>query len=223
MKILVPLAAILAMDSANALADEVQQDDADSLHITVHPLLKARNALSTDTGSSMFTFSENALAQLPQGADTPVNEVLLQAPGVVQDSYGQVHVRGYHGDLQYRINGIILPEGITGFGQVLDTHFAEKMTFLTGALPAQYGYRTAGVVDITTKDGGQENGGRTSITAGSNHTLEGTQEFYGSRGALDYYFTGNYEQNDRGLEPPTAANNTTHNRTTQDKQFGYLG
>ena len=50
-----------------------------------------------------------------------------------------------------------------GFGQELDTRFADRVTLLTGALPAQYGYRTAGVVDIHTKNGGQENGGEASM------------------------------------------------------------
>ena len=144
------------------------------------------------------------------------------APGVAQDSYGQLHVRGDHADLQYRINGIILPEGITGFGQTLDTHFADKIDFMTGALPAQYGYRTAGVVDITTKSGAIEDGGRASIMAGGNQTLEGNQEFYGSKGPFSYYFTGSYDQNDRGVEPPTAGSRAIHDYTQQDKEFGYF-
>ena len=36
---------------------------------------------------------------MPLGDATPLNQVLLQAPGVVQDSYGQLHVRGDHADL----------------------------------------------------------------------------------------------------------------------------
>ena len=83
--------------------------------------------------------------------------MILQAPGVAQDSYGQLHVRGDHANLQYRINGVQLPEGITGFGQVLSPRFAQSISLLTGALPAQYGLRTAGVIDIKTKDGSLDN------------------------------------------------------------------
>jgi outer membrane cobalamin receptor len=146
----------------------------------------------------------------------------LQAPGVAQDSYGQLHVRGDHADLQYRINGIIIPEGITGFGQTLDTHFADKIDLLTGALPAQYGYRTAGIVDIATKTGDFGNGGRTSIIGGSNDTLEANQEAYDTQGRLNYYLTGTYDQNNRGIEPPTSGARALHDDTQQDKEFGYL-
>ena len=61
----------------------------------------ARNGLSTDTGSSTYNFDATDIEALPLGASTPINQVLLQAPGVVQDSYGQLHVRGDHANVQY--------------------------------------------------------------------------------------------------------------------------
>ena len=89
------------------------------------------------------------------GENTPMNEVLLRLPGVAQDSKasGSLHVRDEHANVQYRINGIQLPEGISGFGQSVDARFVDRIDFVTGAIPAQYGLRTAGVVDIETKDG----------------------------------------------------------------------
>jgi len=72
-----------------------------------------------------------------------MNQVLLQAPDVVQDSFGQLHVRGDHNDLQYRLNGIILPEGISVFSQTLSPRLISSLSLITGALPAEYGLRTA--------------------------------------------------------------------------------
>lgn len=132
----------------------------------------ARNALSPETGSSQYVIDRNAIAQMPLGAATPLNQVLLRAPGVVQDSHGSVHVRGDHANLQYRINGVMIPESIGGFGQTLDTHMIHTIKLLDGALPAQYGLRTAAVVDITTRTGkdlGQ--GGNVGITTGSQGLL----------------------------------------------------
>jgi hypothetical protein len=124
-----------------------------SLKVAATRLDKARNSLSPTTGGSKYTFSEKAIQQLPQGTNTALNQVLLQAPGVAQDSFGQLHVRGDHANLQFRLNGVQLPEGITGFGQVLSPRFARSISLLTGVLPAEYGLRTAGVIDIKTKDG----------------------------------------------------------------------
>ncbi len=98
-------------------ADKVKQLGA--VDVTA-ALDQSRNALSPDTGSSQYVIDAKAIAQLPLGDSTPLNKVLLQAPGVVQDSYGGVHVRGDHANLQYRVNGVILPESISGFGQSLD-------------------------------------------------------------------------------------------------------
>lgn len=217
------LASCAAATSAFAAGDTQSSTQSEPLKVTITKYFEeAREQLSPSTGSSTYNFDKKTIETLPQGNFTPLNEVLLQAPGVAQDSYGQLHVRGDHADIQYRINGIIIPEGITGFGQTLDTHFADKIDFMTGALPAQYGYRTAGVVNITTKTGITENGGRSSVMVGGNETREGNQEFYGSHGLLDYYFTGTYDQNDRGIEPPTASSRAIHDFTKQDKEFGYV-
>ena len=104
----------------------LQSEAALSMAVVAQRLNKARNSLSPETGGSVYRFSEKAIQDLPQGNNTALNQVLLQAPGVVQDSYGQLHVRGDHANLQYRINGVQLPEGITGFGQVMSPRFAQQ-------------------------------------------------------------------------------------------------
>jgi outer membrane receptor protein involved in Fe transport len=181
---------------------------------------QARNALSPATGSSQYAFDQSAITALPQGQNTPLNEVLLQAPGVVDDASGQLHVRGDHGDLQYRVNGVILPEGVSGFGQTLDTRFARKIDLLTGALPAQYGYRTAGVVNITTKD--HFDGGLIDLYGGSHATFNPSLELGKTSGRFSGFFSGSYYSSKLGMEAPTDAYEPIHDRTTQGKGFGYL-
>src|SRR5579883_3471072 len=184
---------------------------------------QSRNQLSPNIGASQYVIDSAAIERLPLGDATPLNQVLLQAPGVVQDSFGQLHVRGDHANLQYRIDGIIIPESISGFGQTLDTRFIDSLKFLTGALPAQYGYRTAGVVDITTKSGAQlGNGGSVDVNGGSFGTFNPSFEIHGSEGRWSYYFNANYLQSDIGIENPTASRNAIHDHTNQLQTFGYL-
>jgi len=45
-----------------------------------------------------------------------------------------------------------LPEGLSVFGQAIESRFADSMSLITGALPAQYGSRR-GRGDIQTKSG----------------------------------------------------------------------
>ncbi|MDE2201734.1 MAG: TonB-dependent receptor [Burkholderiaceae bacterium] len=203
--------------------------DLNETRVTAKRLDAARNALSPDTGSSVYKFDTDDIARLPQGDATPLNQVLLQAPGVVQDSSGQLHVRGDHANLQYRINGVIIPEPISGFGQMLDTRFANQINVLTGALPAQYGYRTAGVVDIQTKGAaGDEDdepkavSGEIGTVLGSNATHQVNAQLQGSKDRFSYYLSGVFVENNLGIENPTGNRNATHDHTTQNKSFGML-
>lgn len=182
---------------------------------------QARNALSPDTGSSQYVIDQQAITALPLGASTPMNQVLLQAPGVVQDSYGGLHVRGDHANLQYRINGVIIPESISGFGQTLDARTIDNVKLLDGALPAQYGLRTAAVVDITTKTGHDlGNGGSVGVTGGSFGTINPNASIWGSNDRWSYFFTANYLEDDVGIENPTASRKPIHDHTNQVKGFG---
>ncbi len=182
---------------------------------------QARNSLSPDTGSSQYVITAQNIQALPQGESTPLNQVILQAPGVVQDSFGGVHVRGDHANLQYRINGVIIPESISGFGQTLDARTIQSVKLLDGALPAQYGLRTAAVVDITTKSGTDlGNGGSVGLTGGSFGTLNPNASLWGSSGRWSYFLTANYLESDAGVENPTDSRKPVHDKTHQIKAFG---
>ncbi|BCG01869.1 hypothetical protein PPGU19_064370 (plasmid) [Paraburkholderia sp. PGU19] len=181
-----------------------------------------RNGLLPETGSSVYRFTQDDIDALPAGQNTPLNQVLLQAPGVAADSYGQLHVRGDHANLQYRINGIIIPEPISGFGQSLDTRIIDQVSLLTGALPAQYGYRTAGIIDIRTKSGDTGNGGSIDVFGGSHQTIKTSADVYGSKGPFSYYLSGSLGMNNLGIENPTASANAIHDHTRQGDAFGYL-
>ena len=183
-------------------------------------LNQARNSLSPKTGGSIYSFDQEDIHTLPQGENTSFNDVLLQAPGVANDSFGQLHVRGDHANIQYRVDGVILPEGITGFGQAFDTRFASNIDLLTGALPAQFGLRTAGVIDITTKSI-YETGGNVDIYGGSRDTVQPSFQFGGTDGKLNYFATGSYLGNDLGIENPTSGHDAIHDHTDQFKGFAY--
>jgi hypothetical protein len=79
---------------------------------------ETRDTLQPSLGATSFQMDQQQILNLPQGADAPFNQVLLRAPGVAEDSAanGDLHVRGEHANLQYRVDGVLLPEGISGFG-----------------------------------------------------------------------------------------------------------
>jgi outer membrane receptor protein involved in Fe transport len=142
---------------------------------------------------------------------------------MAQDSAanGDLHLRGEHANIQYRINDVLLPEGISGFGQELDTRFVDSLRLITGSLPAQYGFRTAGVVDLQTKSGAFEPGGEGSVYGGSYDTINPSLEYGGSKGNLNYFIDGSYDHNGIGIENPTSSSTPLHDTTDQYKAFTY--
>ena len=181
---------------------------------------RAREAIVPSLGASQFQIGRDQILAQAGGGNASFNNVLLRAPGMAQDSFGQLHLRGEHANLQYRIDDILLPEGISGFGQELDTRFVDSVAVLTGSLPAQFGYRTAGVIDIHTKTGESATGGSVTVYGGSFATARAAFERGGTAGRLDYYVTGSYFQSDLGIENPTGLRTALHDHTQQTKGFG---
>jgi outer membrane receptor protein involved in Fe transport len=181
------------------------------------------NVLLPKLGATAYTIDQAALAALPQGENTPLDKVLLQTPGVSYDSAisnPDFHVRNEYANVQYRINGIQLPDGVSALGPILETGFIGNLNLLDGALPAQYGLRTAGVVDIATKiEPGQ--GGNLDIYGGSWGTISPSLKYGGDDGQTQYFLTGRYLQSQQGLENAMPTQNPVHDHTTQGKFFGY--
>ena len=213
------VAALTSPAVADGLPDAPSTED---ITVIGKKLDDARNGIQTQTGASTYTIDAQALDDQPGGTNNPLNQVLLQAPGVAQDSFGQIHIRGEHNNLQYRLNGIILPEGISVFGQTLNPRLADQVELITGALPAEYGLRTAGIIDIRTRDGGIEPGGSVSLYGGSHGTLEPGVEFGGAAGSIRYFVSGDYLQSGLGIESPDGRSDPLHDRTRQGQGFGYF-
>ncbi len=179
----------------------------------------ARNRILPDLGATSYEIPEAQLQGQSQGENAPFNQVLLRAPGVAQDSFGQLHLRGEHANIQYRINDVLLPEGITGFGAELDSRFVGGVSLVDGALPAQYGFKTAGVISIQTK---KAQGGEAGLYGGSFDTLRPAIQYGGSSGKLDYYFTASFFHSALGIENPTPRTNAIHDDTNQYRGFFYV-
>ncbi|MDB5653197.1 MAG: TonB-dependent receptor [Tardiphaga sp.] len=184
----------------------------------------ARTTITAPTGASVSTLGRAQIQSLPQGTDAPLSKVLLQFPGVTQDSAagGELHVRNEHANVQYRINGIMIPDGVGAFGQILDTNIIGNMSLLTGALPAQYGLRTAGVLDIQTRPDVFNNTGNISIYGGSHGTVTPSFDYGGTAGNTQYYVSGRYFGSDLGIENPTSSRSAIHDHTNQEKGFAYV-
>jgi outer membrane receptor protein involved in Fe transport len=185
---------------------------------------QSRDHVLTKLGASSTTIDRAAIEAAPQGDNTPVDKLVLQLPGVNYDSAvsnPNFHVRSEYANVQTRINGLVLPEGVSGLGPVIDTNFIGSLSLLTGTLPAQYGLRTAGVLDITSRAFSTP-GGSVSVYGGSNSTITPSFDYGGSVGDTQYFFSGRGNWNNLGIENPTSSVNAIHDHSDQGKLFAYV-
>jgi outer membrane receptor protein involved in Fe transport len=215
-----PLSHALAQSAAAAAANS--GTSVEEVIVTGQRLDAARASIQPQIGASTYSIGVQAIQGMPGGDNVGLNQVVLQAPGVAQDSFGQLHIRGEHNGLQYRLNGVILPEGLSVFGQALNPRLADNVQLITGALPAQYGLRTAGIIDITTKSGAAQNGGDVSIYGGSHGEIEPSFQYRGTTGNLNFYVSGSYLRNGLGIESPDGRSDPIHDDTEQYQGFAYL-
>ena len=217
------LAVLLAAGAAEA--QEATPPEAGvslDLNVVAKQLDIARQQIQPSLGATVYDFGRQAIETQPQGDNQSFNKLLLQAPGVTQDTFGQLHIRNEHANTQFRINGVQLPEGINVFGQALQTRLANSVALITGSLPAQYGLRTSGVIDIQTKTGTLDPRGSVTMYGGSQSTIYPSAEWGGRVGQIDYYVTGEYLQNAEGIENPAPTRKAIHDDSEQPKGFAYV-
>jgi len=188
----------------------------------VERLDQIRESIVPNLGATSYAIPTSQIEVQSQGDNAPINQTILRAPGVAQDSFGQLHVRGEHNNLQFRINGILLPEGITGFGMELDSRFISNVQLVDGALPAQFGFKTAGIIDIDTKNGTENQAGSASFYGGGNSHMEPSFQYGGGNDKWTWYGEGDFTHDTLGIENPTPRDNAIHDTTNQYRGFGYL-
>jgi outer membrane receptor protein involved in Fe transport len=170
----------------------------------------ARTAVTAHAGAEANPPSVN---QLTRSAiqTSPVNNsldrLLETLPGVVQFSYNEPVVNGFHG-VMYNIDGAPLPLATTSnFAEIIDPKVINSIELLTGAIPAEYGGdRMGGVVNIiSNRPTDLPEGTYGLITAGVGNQNQGitSLDLESRYGSSELFLTGNIENTDRGLDAPT--------------------
>ncbi|WP_052389395.1 TonB-dependent receptor [Belnapia moabensis] len=181
----------------------------------------ARQGILARFGAREVTVDRETIEGLPGGANQPLNQILLQTPGVVQDGLGDIHIRGEHRNLQYRLNGVQLPEGISGFAQVFDARSLRSVSVLTGALPAQFGFRTNAVIDLETRTGALDPGGSIGVYGGARGTIQPHASWAGLVGPWDVFVAGSFLRSDQGIDNPTSSWRAINGNTQQTRGLAY--
>jgi outer membrane receptor for ferrienterochelin and colicins len=180
-------------------------------------------AIDPGLGSRTYELGPETIDDQGRGQDAGFDEILLHAPGVSSESSGQFHLRGEDYGLQYRLNGILLPDGITStLGQPFDSRLIEKVTVISGALPAEYGLRNAGVIEMQSKTGADLEGQQISMYGGAHGTIHPSFSSGGANSNTEYFVNGTYLQDDLGTDNVTGSTKAIHDRTRQFQGFALV-
>ena len=128
--------------------------------------------------SETYSVSRKDIEELPRGNNVELQDVLLTIPSAAYGSLKQVHIRQEHANLQLRIDGVPIPDTVSStFSDVISPRAWERADIILGGMEAQYGNRTAAVLDITTKSGTKPGFGSAQMFGGSNNTINPSFEY----------------------------------------------
>ena len=171
------------------------------------------------TTSSSSNLDREEIRALPRGDSGSVNELLATQPGFVYDALGNLFARGNHANIQYQIDGVPLPDSVSGiFGGFLSPKFIENMELITGGLNAEYGERLASVVNLNSRRPTETGDGEAELTYGSFQTV-GASLLYGRQfGSFSLFGGGSFKRTDRILDPQ-AISPILHDRGDEERAF----
>ena len=177
--------------------------------------------LQYKASSETYALSRKEIEALPRGNNIELPDLLSTIPSATQNALRQVHIRQEHANLQFRIDGVPIPDTVsTVFADVISPRTFERADILLGGLPAEYGNRHAAVIDVTTKSGTTPARGSVQMFGGSNETLNPSFEYGGAIGSkFRYYALNSYTSTNRGIEPPTQGHSSIHNHSERNQTY----
>jgi hypothetical protein len=183
----------------------------------VSPLPPIQYKASSET----YQLSRKDVETLPRGNNNTIADVLLTVPSVAYGALGQTHIRQDHNNQQFRIDGVPIPQGVSGtFTDVISPRMWERADIILGGMEAQYGNKTALLVDITSKSGTRPGFGSAQMFGGSNQTVNPSFEYGGTIGEkVRFYVLNSYTTTNRGIEPPTLGHSVFHDQHERNQTY----
>jgi hypothetical protein len=87
-------------------------------------------------------------------------------------------------------------------------------------MEAQYGNKTALILDITSKSGTKPGFGSVQVFGGSNETVNPSFEYGGTIGEkVRFYVLNSFVTTNRGIEPPTLRKTDDHNQSEKNNTY----
>jgi hypothetical protein len=168
-----------------------------------------RTSSDTDLNQSIL---ERPLGAAPSRA---IESMVSSAPGFVTDDNGRMHPRGSESQVQYVVDGVPVTDNMSAiFSTSLDARTLRTVEVLTGGIPAEFGDKLAGVINVNTRSGleGPTQGGL-SLSGGSFSSGEIAADFATHTKKFGFLTNLSTTTSQRFLDPPTLDNFHNFGRT----------
>ena len=168
-----------------------------------------RTSSDTDIGQTIL---ERPIGAAPSRA---IESIVASTPGFVTDDNGRMHPRGSESQVQYVVDGVPITDNLSAiFSTSLDARTLRTVEVLTGGIPAEFGDKLAGVINVNTRSGleGPTQGG-VSFSGGSFSTGETAVDFSTHTKKLGFLTNLSASTSQRYLDPPTLDNFHNFGRT----------
>src|SRR5215207_4181440 len=172
--------------------------------------------LETDRTSSDTDISQ-AVLERPVGASPSraIESIVASTPGFVADDNGRMHPRGSESQVQYVVDGVPVTDNMSAiFSTSLDARTLRTVEVLTGGIPAEFGDKLAGVVNVNTRSGLEgPTQGSLSFSGGSFSTGEVGADFSTHTKKFGLLANLSATTSQRYLDPPSIDNFHNFGRT----------
>ncbi|PYS48221.1 MAG: hypothetical protein DMF68_13755 [Acidobacteria bacterium] len=172
--------------------------------------------VESDRTSSDTDINQTVLER-PVGA-TPsraIENIVASTPGFVTDDNGRMHPRGSESQVQYVIDGVPVTDNLSAiFSTSVDARTLRTVEVLTGGIPAEFGDKLAGVINVNTRSGLEvPTQGGLSFSGGSFSTGEVGADFSTHTKRFGFLTNLSATTSQRYLDPPTIDNFHNFGRT----------
>lgn len=165
------------------------------------------------TSTTHFELDDEQLDKMPPAPPVSALPAVVESvPGVVPEENGRLHIRGSEAQPQYVLDGVPMYDNFQGtFATAPDTENLRSTQIITGNVPAEYGQRVAGVINLNSKSGLDTPWtGSVSFSGGSFNSQALDVEAGGHVKDVGVFFSADTSRNNRFLDPPEIDNFHNH-------------
>jgi outer membrane receptor protein involved in Fe transport len=188
---------------------------AQTVTIEADPDHAEHDKVSSDTDINQTILERQAGAAPSRG----IEAIVASAPGFAPDDNGRLHPRGSESQVQYVVDGVPITDNLSAiFSTSLDARTLRTVEVLTGGIPAEFGDKLAGIINVNTRSGLETpTQGGVTFSGGSFSTGEVGADFSTRTKKFGFLTNLSASTSQRFLDPPTLEN--FHNFGRSGKGF----